>query len=280
MEDEDAEEPAEAVLSRFTTLEADVRTRTAETERRLQRYPDDIETWISYSALHLRLSPDITGQPASVMLDTAKLPQIRANAEVTLSILARALYAHPSNMASSILHAAYLHAAEAFWPAQKVTDRWKNVLRELRELSGQDNRDSIMSIWLGYIEWIEGQGFGKSADGRDSAGGVDGVIDVYAQCIASLDGERTTGSPTPLFSEFRLTVFKGPNAKTPRRNKSMSCYELAYSSNKQVGHVISAFSSRNRRKLSDGRRLYRARIIYFPSSDRNVRPCKRSTVPN
>ena len=172
----------DTVLSRFLTIEEDVRKRKSETERHLQQHPDDIETWISYSTLHLKLSP-VAERPGSSLLDLAALPQTRANAEVTLSILDHALNAHESNMSSTDLHIAYLRAAEAFWPAEKVTDRWRNVIRELEQRSAGEG---MMEVWLCYIEWREGHGFGKGENTGDAVGGVDDVMETYTDCLASL----------------------------------------------------------------------------------------------
>jgi len=183
----------EAALGHYLTLEEDVRKRTVEVERHLQQHPDDVASWIAYSTLHLKLSPELARRAGTDPTGQGTLPQTRANSEVALSILARALDAHPANMASSKLHIAYLHAAEAFWPAEKVTSRWKNVLRELSERAGQEEQ-GMMQLWLGYIDWREGQGFGKSADGRKGIGGVDEVVEVYAECIAKLPVNGQNGT--------------------------------------------------------------------------------------
>ena len=183
-QDDDDEEMdvIDSVLSRFSTLEEDVRRRTSETERYLHEHPDDIQTWISYSTLHLKLSPEAE-RPGSGLQDPATLPQTRANAEVTLSILDHALNAHKDNMSSTKLHIAYVRAAEAFWPAEKVTGRWRNVIRELDQRGAGE---AMMEVWLCFIEWKEGQGFGKGENGGDAVGGVDDVMETYAECLANL----------------------------------------------------------------------------------------------
>ena len=185
LQQDDELQTGESTLSGFSTLEADVRRQTAEMERHVKAKPTDVEAWIAYSTLHLKLSPDYV---PNALVDPLSLPQSRATAEVTLSILARGLEAHPSNFLSPTLHIAYIRAAEKFWPLEKVTGRWKNVLRELGERVGtpgaEDLEEGMMSVWLGYIEWREGQGFGKSDD--RGAGGVDEVIDVYIECLGKL----------------------------------------------------------------------------------------------
>lgn len=97
-------------------------------------------------------------------------------------MLERALSAHRANFNSTELHVAFLHAAEAFWPPDKVTQRWRNVISQL---TGHAPEGEMIRLYLGYIDWREGQGLGSS--GRD--GGIDEVVNVYVEV---LDRLRTT----------------------------------------------------------------------------------------
>jgi len=184
------EEVVDSSLSTSATVEQDVRRRTADMERQLKAQPNDVERWISYSTLHLRLSPELANRSVNAALDPLRLPQNRASAEVTLSILARGLDAHPDNFLSIPLHLAYLRAAEMFWPSDKITGRWKNVIRELGDRQrkiGKGMGQEMIHIWLGYIEWKEGAGWGKSEEGQEkSETGVDEVIEVYVDCLEKL----------------------------------------------------------------------------------------------
>jgi hypothetical protein len=69
------------------------------------------------------------------------------------------------------------------------------VLYELENAIGREPGtkldERIMDVWLGYIEWREGQGFGKSEG--ESAGGVDEVIEVYIECLKGLASGRLLG---------------------------------------------------------------------------------------
>jgi len=189
-----------------------VRDRTTSMERHLKAHPEDVDSWISYSTLHLRLSPELANRSVNASIDPLKLPQNRASAEVTLSILARGLEADPANFLSTHLHIAYLRAAEAFWPPEKITGRWKNVIRELGDRyrsSGKGMEQGMIRIWLGYIDWREGAGWGKSEEKGET--GVDEVIEVYSECLEKLRMEDFGACPfhplTPCF-EF-------PSSTTP-----------------------------------------------------------------
>jgi hypothetical protein len=195
VDSDDETEEADDALEGVSTLEQDVRKKTAEYDRHLRLHPDDIDGWIAYSVLHLRLSPEYTEKSVESALDPARMPQSRSSAEVTISILDRALQAHPGNAMSTALHIAYLRAAEVYWPAKEMTARWRKVLYELENAIGREPGtkldERIMDVWLGCIEWREGQGFGKSEG--ESAGGVDEVIEVYIECLKGLASGRLLG---------------------------------------------------------------------------------------
>nr|XP_031858056.1 uncharacterized protein CI109_006498 [Kwoniella shandongensis]KAA5525128.1 hypothetical protein CI109_006498 [Kwoniella shandongensis] len=201
-EDDDDLAALQSVVGNYSTLEEEVRRQTAKIERHLRDNPNDTDVWIEYSKLHLRLSSE--AERTIGLVDPAKLPTTRARAEVTLSILSRALDATEENGWSTKLHLAYLHAAEAFWPAEKVTGRWKNVLRELGERGGKEIEEGMMEVWLGYIAWREGQGFGK-AEGK--SGGVDEVVDVYIDCLTKLQSGSTEGDDLQAKEENLVYLF-------------------------------------------------------------------------
>ena len=128
-------------------------------------------------------------------------------------MLAKALN-HPPNFTSIPLHLAYIRAAEAFWTPEKVTKRWQNVLRELGERAHTDKEleSRLMDVWTGYIEWREGQGFGKQEDGQKGAGGVDEVLEVYTECLARLtttpsDGDTSVREENQLYLFTRACLF-------------------------------------------------------------------------
>ncbi|BEI89274.1 uncharacterized protein CcaverHIS019_0206360 [Cutaneotrichosporon cavernicola] len=169
-----------AVLGDLPNVEDDLKAQRAEYERRLNTRPDDVEGWIKYSTMHLQ-DFSVAVVPDDLR-DPAKAPQTLANAEVTLSVLQRAFDAHRANFASTALHIAYLRAAEQLWPADKVTERWKNVIVELGRSVPEEE---MMKVYLAYIDWREGQGIGVTGS---NAGGVDEVTAVYIDCIERLSG--------------------------------------------------------------------------------------------
>ncbi|EIW72388.1 hypothetical protein TREMEDRAFT_26535 [Tremella mesenterica DSM 1558] len=178
-------------LEGLSTKEDQIRQRIIETERHLADHPEDIKAWIRYSTL--RHGTTQNKHSNSDPVDISQLPITRANAEITLSILDKALDAHPNNMRSTELHIAYLRAAEVFWSPAQITERWKNVIRALGEANEQMEEGSdvdMMMLWLGYIDWREGQGFSKDDSGE--RGGVDEVIEVFIECLEYLRFEWWT----------------------------------------------------------------------------------------
>jgi hypothetical protein len=176
-----SEDEEEAILHGLPTLEDEHQSKASDIERHLRLHPDDVDTWVKFSRLHLLLTPEISdvGEAA---------PITRANAEVTLSILDKALKAHSNNAASPTLHRAYLAAAGAFWPPVMVIERWKDVLRQFTDRSGHNAMEpETFQLWMEYLDWLQGQGFGK----EKGVAAVDHVVDVLVECLGLLkaDGE-------------------------------------------------------------------------------------------
>jgi hypothetical protein len=202
-----------AILGDLPNVEDDHKAQRAEYEGRLRARPDDVDRWIKYSTMHLQ---DASGAAApGDVLDPAKAPQTRANAEVTLSVLQRAFDAHRSNFASTDLHIAFLRAAEQLWPADKVTERWRNVIVELGRSVPEEE---MMKVYLAYIDWREGQGIGVTGS---STGGVDEVAAVYIDCIERLSGIGE-------LSEDQTNAHQTVTTRQERRTRSTCYFELAY----------------------------------------------------
>lgn len=62
--------------------------------------------------------------------------------EITLSVLSRALDAHPSNKTSKTLRLRYLRAGEELWNASKLEEEWEDALKT-------DDVD----LWIEWLDW-------------------------------------------------------------------------------------------------------------------------------
>nr|ODN96674.1 hypothetical protein L204_03383 [Cryptococcus depauperatus CBS 7855] len=203
--DDDDERDIKAAIGSYTTLNQETVRKTIELEAHLHTCPTDISSWLTYSTLHLQSSARVKshGPLGSAMT--------KAEAEVRLSILGKALDAAQENGHSVALHLAFLETAENVWPVGKVTRRWKNVLRQLEETdAGSEERVDIMAIWLGYIEWCQGPGFGRlkdRAEGDKEVGAVDEVVEVYVECLERLKGGIGMGLGEEAREENLIKIF-------------------------------------------------------------------------
>ncbi|KAI0652187.1 DUF1740-domain-containing protein [Trametes meyenii] len=99
-------------------------------EERLSAKPDDISAWLSL------LSYTLTTVPA-----TSKNAS-KARAEITTSLLSRALEAHPDNSRSKILRLKYIRAGEELWQDGKLNAEWEKAVEV----------DDI-EIWMAWLDW-------------------------------------------------------------------------------------------------------------------------------
>ncbi|KAI0756690.1 NRDE-2, necessary for RNA interference-domain-containing protein [Daedaleopsis nitida] len=99
-------------------------------EERLAHNPCDVSTWISLLSHSLSNVP-ITSKNAS-----------RARNEISLSILKKALSAHPDNGRSTILRLKYLRAGEELWEDAKLLAEWEDAIK----------MDST-ELWMSWLDW-------------------------------------------------------------------------------------------------------------------------------
>jgi len=125
-------------------------------DHQLTTDPSSIDTWLSL------LSHSLTTIPV-----TSK-NGIKARAEITLSILSRALSAHPDNACSTVLRLRYLKAGEEVWQESKLSVEWEEALK----IGGAD-------LWIEWLEWRIRKG-GK---------GIDRVTEDGVRVLSSLDDE-------------------------------------------------------------------------------------------
>lgn len=99
-------------------------------EQRLAKDQASLSSWM------LLLEHSIKGiTPTSKNAETAR-------AEISESILARALSAHPANSRSSLLRLKFLRAGETIWEEGKIREEWEKALKDI------DSADII-------VEWLD-----------------------------------------------------------------------------------------------------------------------------
>lgn len=146
------------------TLLDDRQLQVSEFEQRLSKTPGDASVWLAYAHSH----------------DDGRVGQ-RAQLEVTLAILDRALKVVPIRDRVPVV-LDQLATAETLWKPEQVEVRWQEILDEMERVLSREMSmvDDMMSIWVAYLEWIEGLGFGRN--GRT----VDNVISTYENIFERL----------------------------------------------------------------------------------------------
>jgi hypothetical protein len=210
-DEEPVEEPADEVpleedsddsddLDEQETPEQIRRRRVIEFEQHLDDSPGDIEQWIAYSSMHLEdFAPGRTKGALGLLADAAAtgdpaaLKGKKGAYDVALATLERAIKVLPANAYSPKLQLAFFALAQQVWPPGQVTEKWQDVLRMLQESREKMNEKELMDLWLGYISWREGRGLGSRGAKGGVGGGIDDVVDIYAQCI---DMMRSRDYPT------------------------------------------------------------------------------------
>lgn len=166
------------------------RRRVLEFEQHLDDHPGDIDQWIAFSSMHLEsYAPGRTRgalgllAEASAVGDPTVLKGKTGAYDVALATLERAIKVLPSNAYSPKLQSAFFALAQQVWSPGKVTEQWQDVLRMLQTSREKMNEKELMDLWLGYISWREGRGLGSRGARGGAGGGIDDVVDIYAQCI-------------------------------------------------------------------------------------------------
>nr|VWO94247.1 Pre-mRNA-splicing factor CLF1 (crooked-neck-like protein 1) [Ganoderma boninense] len=99
-------------------------------EGRLSANPTDIPTWLSLLSHTISTVP-ITSKNAS-----------RARADISLSVLSRAISTHPSNLRSRTLRLKYLKAGETVWEPGKLEEEWEDAIKV-----------GDIEIWMAWFDW-------------------------------------------------------------------------------------------------------------------------------
>ena len=108
-------------------------------EMTLGSSPSDIESWLKLL--------DISTKSLSVLTKQAT----RARAEISVSLLRRAIDAHPDNIASFQLRLLYLEQCCELWSEEKLREEWEDVLNSLGSPQSPPWKRAI--VWLNWLEW-------------------------------------------------------------------------------------------------------------------------------
>lgn len=129
----------------------DRRLRVTEFERRISKAPGDTTAWLEYAHSH----------------DDGREEQ-QAQREVTMAILERALEQVPVvDRVPIILD--QLSTAEALWTPAQLQTKWRERLAEVERAVSIDGASPLdmMRLWISYLDWLEGPGFGSNGHTAD-----------------------------------------------------------------------------------------------------------------
>ncbi|CCL98994.1 uncharacterized protein FIBRA_01002 [Fibroporia radiculosa] len=101
-----------------------------ELEEQLTAEPSSVASWLSLLSYTLSTVP-IASKNAR-----------KARSEISLSVLSRAISAHPSNLSSKSLRLRYLKAGEEVWHENKLDAEWEDALK----VGG-------VELWMEWLEW-------------------------------------------------------------------------------------------------------------------------------
>lgn len=133
----------------MTSLQATLKS----LEEQISADPTSVSTWLCLLSHTLSTVP-ITSKNAP-----------KARSEITLSILRRALSAHPQNASSKVLRLRYLKAGEETWHESKLRAEWEDALK----VGG-------IEMWIDWLDWRI----------RKAEKGMDGVVDDAKRVFAAI----------------------------------------------------------------------------------------------
>lgn len=159
---------SESDTTPVTSLQATLK----ELEEKLAAEPSSVETWLSL----------LTHTLSTVPLLSKNAPKARA--EIAISILSRALSAHPDNSRSKKLRIKYLKAGEDIWQEAKLLSEWEDALKV-------DDAE----IWLEWLDWRI----------RNVKGGLEAIIGDVERTYSALSTNPDSELPR-LRSFWRVAV--------------------------------------------------------------------------
>jgi hypothetical protein len=110
-----------------------------ELESMLSRSPDNETAWLKLWNISIKSLPKSIGRGS------------RARAEISLSILRRAIDGHDSSRYSPRLRLLYLEHGGEIWSEDQVRIEWGNIMSELGDDSSPTWKRGV--IWMAWLEW-------------------------------------------------------------------------------------------------------------------------------
>lgn len=144
----DSESDSPALTSHQLTLK--------DLDQSLAADPSSVETWL------LLLSHTLSTVP------TTSKNATKARSEISLSILGRAMAAHPQNATSKLLLLKNIKAGEDIWHESRVRSEWEAAIK----VGG-------VEIWMEWLEWRL----------RRSNKGIDSIVDDAVRALNALDSD-------------------------------------------------------------------------------------------
>lgn len=126
-------------------------------EERLSSEPTSVSTWLALLSRTLSTVP-LTSKNAT-----------RTRSDITLSVLSRALSAHPDNTRSRILRLKYLKAGEEQWSEDKLKLEWEDALKV-----------ADTELWMEWLDWRI----------RRGENGTDGVVEDARRVISHFNASH------------------------------------------------------------------------------------------
>ncbi|KAF9015505.1 NRDE-2, necessary for RNA interference-domain-containing protein [Cyathus striatus] len=175
-------------------------------ENDLSLEPSAVEKWLHLLTHSLSTIP-VTSKNAT-----------KARSEISVSILSRALSAHPLNSSSKQLRLKYLKAGEEIWHESKLRAEWEDALK----VGG-------VEIWMEWLEWRI----------RVGSEGVEGVVRDGTRAMEAFENDEE-GETAKLRSFWRIAVAFQNAGRKGYNALSLLGFTMLQVSGKSDGNVSSA----------------------------------------
>jgi hypothetical protein len=142
-------------------------------EENIATNPASIDTWLAL--LHQTLSTTPTTSKNAT----------KARSEITLSILSRALAAHPDNAKNKVLRILYLKAGEEVWQDDKLREEWDEAFKY-----------GDIEILMEWLAWQI----------RKGHGGLDGLVTSAVKAIGRLERNADESAKIRIFWRVAFAI--------------------------------------------------------------------------